>query len=193
MLAAVGIFSLLVGASVRLRKPDNQATLHFFWLCMAFFGVLALSYSGRLDTLDQVFYWGDAVARLLLPPLFLHFALMFPDRPDAWARTDSGRSMIPLLYLPALLLGGAHVAAIARGGHGEALSTVLAAGRSRRAAVPRRRAWSPGLVVMTRALAPRALGHRAPAAALDRLGHGARRAAVRLRLRAAVRVRLRAR
>ena len=38
-LAAVGIFSLLVGASVRLRRPDHQATLHFFWLTVAFFGV----------------------------------------------------------------------------------------------------------------------------------------------------------
>ena len=41
MLATVGMFSLLVGASVRLRRPDHQATLHFFWLTIAFFGVLA--------------------------------------------------------------------------------------------------------------------------------------------------------
>ena len=125
-LAAVGIFSLLVGASVRLRRPDHQATLHFFWLCIAFFGVLTLSFSGRLDTLDLVFYWGDVVATLLLPPLFVHFALMFPERPDAWARSDTGRALIPLLYLPALLLGGARVATIARaGGHGDVLSGVL--------------------------------------------------------------------
>ncbi len=38
VLAAVGIFSLFVGAAVRLRRPDNQATLHFFWLTVAFFG-----------------------------------------------------------------------------------------------------------------------------------------------------------
>ena len=122
-LASVGIFALLVGASVRLRRPEHQATLHFFWLSIAFFGVLAFSFSGRLDTLDRVFYWGDVVAMLLLPPLFLHFALMFPERPDAWARTDAGRTTIPLLYLPALLLGGARLAIIARaGGHGEVLS-----------------------------------------------------------------------
>jgi PAS domain S-box-containing protein len=150
-LTAVGIFTLLVGASVRLRKPDNQATLHFFWLCVAFFGVLSLSYSGRLDTLDKTFYWGDAVARLLLPPLFLHFALMFPDRPDAWARTESGRSMMPLLYLPALLLGGAHVAAIARGGHGEALSTVLVL-VDRGELLYLGVSLVAGLVIMTRAL-----------------------------------------
>ena len=99
-----------MGASVRLRRPDHQATLHFFWLCIAFFGVLAFSFSGRLDTLDRVFYWGDVVAMLMLPPLFLHFALMFPERPDAWARSDAGRPLLPLLYLPALLLGAARVA-----------------------------------------------------------------------------------
>ncbi len=32
VLASVGIFTLFVGAGVRLRRPDNQATLHFFWL-----------------------------------------------------------------------------------------------------------------------------------------------------------------
>ncbi|CAN5767734.1 hypothetical protein BH24ACI4_BH24ACI4_14090 [soil metagenome] len=125
-LASVGIFSLLVGASVRLRRPDHQASLHFFWLSVAFFGVLSLSFSGRLDRLDWVFYWGDVVAMLVLPPLFLHFALMFPERPDAWARSEPGRALMPLLYLPALLLGGARVATVAQGGaHGEVLTGVL--------------------------------------------------------------------
>ena len=115
VLASVGIFALLVGAVVRLRRPDNQATLHFFWLTVAFFGVLSLSFAGRLDPLDQVFYWGDVIAMLLLPPLFLHFALMFPERPDSWVRTEAGRTLLPLLYLPALLLGGARVAVMLRG------------------------------------------------------------------------------
>jgi PAS domain S-box-containing protein len=126
-LATVGIFTLLVGASVRLRRPDHQATLHFFWLCIAFFGVLAFSFSGRLDTLDRVFYWGDVVSMLMLPPLFLHFALMFPERPDAWARSDAGRPLLPLLYLPAVLLGAARVTSILRlGAQGDVLTNVLA-------------------------------------------------------------------
>ena len=126
-MAAVGIFSLLVGASVRLRRPEHQATLHFFWLCIAFFGVLAFSFSGKLDALDRIFYWGDAVAMLMLPPLFLHFALMFPERPGAWARSDTGRNLIPLLYLPAVLLGAARIAATLRAGReGEVFSSVVA-------------------------------------------------------------------
>ena len=55
VLASVGIFALLVGAGVRLRRPDNQASLHFFWLTVAFFGVMAFSFGGKLDALDQVF------------------------------------------------------------------------------------------------------------------------------------------
>jgi two-component system, NtrC family, sensor kinase len=124
-LAAVGVFSLLVGASVRLRRPDHQATLHFFWLTVAFFGVMAFSFTGKLDALDWTFYWGDLTAMLLLPPLFLHFALVFPDRPDAWVRSDTGRSLVNAIYLPALLLGAVSVAGVINGAaHGNVLTWV---------------------------------------------------------------------
>jgi two-component system, NtrC family, sensor kinase len=127
VLAAVGIFSLFVGAAVRVRRPDNQATLHFLWLTIAFFGMLAFSFSGKFDTLDWFFYWADVWAMLLLPPLFVHFTLVFPDRPDSWIRSDTGRSSLPLLYLPALLLGGARVAALLRArDQGAVLSSVIA-------------------------------------------------------------------
>jgi two-component system NtrC family sensor kinase len=63
---------------------------------------------------------------LLLPPLFLHFALVFPDRPDAWVRSDAGRTLVPAMYLPALLFGGASVAAVVNGSqHGDVLTRVL--------------------------------------------------------------------
>ena len=114
VLAAVGFFTLLIGASVRVRRPGDQATLHFFWLTVAFFGVFAFSYSGRLDRLDWVFYWADEVSILLLPPLFMHFAFAFPERSPGWMRGQLGPWFFPLLYLPALLLGGAQVVALVR-------------------------------------------------------------------------------
>src|SRR5476651_2007308 len=109
--AAVGLFTLFVGASVRLRRPRDQATLHFFWLCVAFFGVFTFSFNGPLDRLDWAFYWGDAVAFVLLPPLLLHFTMVFPERPrteltapDSVLTTPDSRVAVPLMYLPALVL-----------------------------------------------------------------------------------------
>ena len=112
VLAAVGLFTLLVGASVRLRRPRDQATLHFFWLCVAFFGAFTFSFNGPFDRLDWMFYWGDAVAMALLPPLLLHFTLVFPERPPR--STAPGRPrFLPLMYVPALALGAARIVAVA--------------------------------------------------------------------------------
>jgi two-component system NtrC family sensor kinase len=114
VLAAVGLFTLLVGAWVRVRRPHDQATLHFFWLCVAFFGAFTFSFNGPFDRLDWTFYWGDAVAMALLPPLLLHFTLVFPERPP-WRRSLPMAVLIPVMYLPAVLLGAARIVAIARG------------------------------------------------------------------------------
>ena len=114
LLASVGIFTLLIGGVVRLRRPRDAATLHFFWLSVAFFGVFTFSFSGSLDRLDWVFYWGDAVSMLLLPPLFLHFALVFPERGRRWTAGTAGRLVVPLIYVPAVVLGAARIIAVAR-------------------------------------------------------------------------------
>jgi two-component system, NtrC family, sensor kinase len=114
VLAAVGVFTLLVGGAVRLRRPRDPATLHFFWLSVAFFGVFTFSFSGRLDRLDWVFYWADAVSMLALPPMFLHFTQVFPERRHRWSRGPLARVAVALLYVPALALGAARVFAIAR-------------------------------------------------------------------------------
>src|SRR3954471_4745739 len=140
VLAAVGLFTLLVGASVRVRRPRDQATLHFFWLCVAFFGVFTFSFNGPFDRLDWIFYWGDAIAFALLPPLLLHFTMVFPQRPNpatanhqnqnqnqnhqnqnAERRTpnaDSLSLLVATMYAPAVLLAAARVIAIARAGNG---------------------------------------------------------------------------
>jgi two-component system, NtrC family, sensor kinase len=124
-LAFVGILALVVGASVRLRRPNDPATLHFFWLTVAFFGMLAFTPSGSYKTFDYFFDWADLVARLALPPLFLHFALVFPDRPNPWVRTDAGRAILPVVYLPALLLGLGRVAVMANAIRGPQPSVLL--------------------------------------------------------------------
>jgi PAS domain S-box-containing protein len=124
-LAAVGILSIVIGAAVRLRRPADQATLHFFWLSVAFFGAFVFHASGKFDRLDYFFWWADVVARLALPPLFLHFALVFPDRPNPWVATDAGRAMVPAFYIPAILLGGSRVTLVLSGLHGSPSSQLL--------------------------------------------------------------------
>lgn len=126
LLAAVGIFTLLVGASVRLRRPRDQATLHFFWLCVAFFGAFTFSFNGPLNRLDWVFYWGDAMAMALLPPLLLHFTVVFPERPP-WRANVPSTLLLPVMYLPALVLGVARIVVVSRGSlDGAAFSRALA-------------------------------------------------------------------
>jgi PAS domain S-box-containing protein len=114
VLAAVGLFTLLVGAGVRLRRPHDQATLHFFWLCVAFFGAFTFSFNGPFDRLDWTFYWGDAVAQAVLPPLLLHFTLGFPQRPP-WRTTRPMGSVLPFVYLPAIILIAARILIVAGG------------------------------------------------------------------------------
>jgi two-component system NtrC family sensor kinase len=103
VLASVGLFTLLVGAAVRVRRPRDPATLHFFWLCVAFFGAFTFSFNGPFDRLDWVFYWGDAIATALLAPLLLHFVLVFPMRDQ----NGVGRRfpIVQLLYVPAAVFG----------------------------------------------------------------------------------------
>ena len=125
LLAGVGVFTLLVGGAVRLTRPRDPATLHFFWLAVAFFGVFTFSFSGRLDRLDWIFYWGDAASMLLLPPLFLHFTVAFPERPRPWAAGFLSRGLVPVLYVPAALLGAARILALSRGGSDVSTVAVL--------------------------------------------------------------------
>src|SRR5579862_7883447 len=126
VLAVVGLFALVVGASVRLRRPRDQATLHFFWLCVAFFGVFTFSFNGPFDRLDWIFFWGDTAAMALLPPLLLHFTLVFPERPPSRDALPI-RLLLPVMYLPALGLIVSRVVVMARGpADGPAFSRTLA-------------------------------------------------------------------
>ena len=121
VLVGIGVFTLLVGASVRLRHPGTQATLHFFWLSVAFFGMFAFSFSGRLDRLDWVFYWADAISTLLLAPMLVHFALVFPERASGGVESRLGGLLLPIVYAPAVVLGVAQAVLLA----GDAGSSVF--------------------------------------------------------------------
>ena len=79
-LSLVGFFSLLVGTIVMLRRPPDRVALHFYAICLLFFLMYSPSYTGKLNLADWTLFWADHLAILLLPVVFLHFCLSFPER-----------------------------------------------------------------------------------------------------------------
>jgi PAS domain S-box-containing protein len=100
-LAAVGIFSLLVGTFVYVRRRGEAATAHFYNLCLFWFLNFGFSHTGDLDPWDWTFYWMDRAGILFFPPIFLHFALSFPTKPPMIRRRPW---LLWALYLPSAAL-----------------------------------------------------------------------------------------
>ena len=190
VLASVGLFTLLVGAAVRVRRPRDQATLHFFWLCVAFFGAFTFSFNGPFDRLDWVFYWGDAIATPLLAPLLVHFMLVFPERPAGRERSRPAALFVPLLYVPAAAIAASRIVALTRGAASARLRVVRHRPARQRAARLPLRVRRGGARRSVPGVSRADVAHRAPPAPVDCLGHGARRRPVCVRIRAAVGARL---
>jgi PAS domain S-box-containing protein len=100
-LAAVGIFSLIVGTVVYVRRRGVAGTAHFYFLCVFWFLAYGITFTGKLNVWDSAFYWMDWVGLLFFPPVFLHFSLAFPERKPF---VNERRWVFPLLYLPSFLL-----------------------------------------------------------------------------------------
>jgi signal transduction histidine kinase len=96
----VGSTYLVIGLFVYFRRGSAHKARHFYILCLASFVSLCFHYTGQFNNFDKVIYFGNVVAGLLAPTLFLHFCLTFPD-PRPWLRT---RSRQAFLYLPAAAL-----------------------------------------------------------------------------------------
>ncbi|HWC99203.1 MAG TPA: ATP-binding protein [Candidatus Sulfopaludibacter sp.] len=96
----VGAGYLFIGLFVYFRRGSAQKALHFYILCLASFVFFCFHYTGLLNTLDSIVYYGNVAAGLLAPALFLHFCLTFPE-PFNWFRT---RARLALLYLPGAIL-----------------------------------------------------------------------------------------
>jgi two-component system, NtrC family, sensor kinase len=104
-LAFVGFVILGIGLFAFLKSRSRSFALHFYFLCLAFFGAYAFSPTGKLDTLDWFFYWADELFLLVLAPVFLHFALYFPEK-RGWFPRDKAI----YLYVPSAILLAAKIA-----------------------------------------------------------------------------------
>ncbi len=105
----IGLLYLAIGFYVLLRRWTATGSTHFYVFCLVSFIFYCFHYTGKLNQFDWIIYWGNTVAWLLQPALFLHFVLKFPEkrrtlRQHAW--------IAPLLYVPGLLLLGLHIIAL---------------------------------------------------------------------------------
>jgi len=99
-LEIIGIYFLVVGAFVLIKRFRAAPVMHFYYVCLISFVLFAYSYTGRLDALDWTVFWLDTAASVFLPPLFLHFCLEFPKR----NLFRGHRRLLLLLYLPGAAL-----------------------------------------------------------------------------------------
>ncbi len=108
-LRLIGLIYLGVGLYVLLRRWTAPGSTHFYIFCLVSFIFYTFHYTGKLNPFDWTIYWGNVVAWMLQPALFLHFVLTFPERRQF---VRKHRWVIPAVYLPGVLLLGMHVAAL---------------------------------------------------------------------------------
>lgn len=98
-LALTGIAYLLIGLYTLSRQRSRQTLLFHLW-ALTSAALYLVTPIAPFDAIDRIFYLVDGACRLLLPPLTLHFFLVFPVRPNSiWARRA-----VPWLYLPSAAL-----------------------------------------------------------------------------------------
>lgn len=99
---AVGFVYLAIGLFVYLRRGSADKATHFYTLCLASFVLSCFHYTSKLNPFDKVIFWGNVIAGILAPTIFLHFCLTFPEV-RGWLK---GRGRIALLYVPGFVLIG---------------------------------------------------------------------------------------
>jgi len=97
---SVGAFYLMIGLFVYYRRVNAPRAVHFYILCFTSFIFSAFHFTGKLNPFDQVVYWGNVVAGILVPIVFLHFCLVFPEK-RKWL---SSGIRVAMVYAPAVAL-----------------------------------------------------------------------------------------
>src|ERR1700751_90037 len=100
-LRAVGLLYLFIGLFIFIRRWNAPRAVHFYIFCLVSFILYSFQYSGKLDAFDYEVYWAKIAALMFAPALLLHFALVFPERAEATARSFS---KLALVYGPPCLL-----------------------------------------------------------------------------------------
>jgi two-component system NtrC family sensor kinase len=109
LLRLIALIYLSIGLYVLLRRWTAPGSTHFYIFCLVSFIAYSFKYTGKLNDFDWIIYWGNIVAGVLQPALFLHFVLTFPEKREFVRKRPW---VLTLVYVPAALLLAAHAAAL---------------------------------------------------------------------------------
>ena len=110
---AIAVVYLLIGLYVLFRRWTAPKSTHFYVFCLVSFVLYAFRPTFEPGVFDRAILWGNLLATMLQPALFLHFAVSFSDSagaiegeaekiPFAFRR----RLFAALLYVPGAYLVG---------------------------------------------------------------------------------------
>lgn len=102
---ALGTGWLAIGLFLFFRRRRAPKSTHFYLLCLSSFVLHTFHYTGKLNEFDTAIYVGNVVAGMLVPALFLHFCLTFPEPGRSWKPWSAVSVYLPALSLIALELG----------------------------------------------------------------------------------------
>src|SRR5215470_10832497 len=108
-LRLIALIYIGIGIYVLLRRWTAPGSTHFYIFCLVSFVFYGFKYTGKLNGFDWIIYWGNVVAWLLQPALFLHFVLSFPHKRESLRKSSW---LVSLIYLPACLLLALHISAV---------------------------------------------------------------------------------
>jgi two-component system NtrC family sensor kinase len=107
ILVLIGSAYLLIGLYTLIRQQSREGFLFCLW-CLTYALLYLLSPVPPVDAEYRLVYFGDQLARCLLPALTLHLFLIFPAPPEP-AAPRRPRRFIPFLYLPGAALLALHL------------------------------------------------------------------------------------
>jgi two-component system NtrC family sensor kinase len=108
-LRLIALIYLGIGLYVLLRRWTAPGSTHFYIFCLVSFIAYSFKYTGKLNDFDWIIYWGNIVAWVLQPALFLHFVLTFPEKRQVVRQHPW---ILSLAYVPGAILLGRHVIAL---------------------------------------------------------------------------------
>src|SRR6185436_8849525 len=78
-LYGVGVAYLAIGLFVYFRRGTAYKARHFYIFCLISFIFCTFHYTGKLNNFDKMIYWGNVIAGLAAPTVFLHFCGTFSE------------------------------------------------------------------------------------------------------------------